>query len=143
MPRPLKDRPTSRVPAWLAQARFWTRREIRSARGASEDVMSDHRPRSRPADGGGLPEAIGRAGLIFRRNNMDSLVNCIHRVLESPALERLLRDAAPMHLSAHLPHIVAKKYLQVIGEAFSGGNKLIRMNYEVSQQSEPSDPSGF
>jgi glycosyltransferase involved in cell wall biosynthesis len=72
------------------------------------------------SDGGGLPEAIGKAGLIFRRNNMDSLVNCIRRVLESPALERLLRDAAPMHLAAHLPHIVAKKYLQVIGEALNG-----------------------
>ena len=69
------------------------------------------------SDGGGLPEAIGRAGLTFHRNDTDNLVNCIRRVLDNPALEKLLRDAAPMHLAAHLPHIVAKKYLQVIDEA--------------------------
>ncbi|HEX6428331.1 MAG TPA: glycosyltransferase family 4 protein [Niastella sp.] len=79
------------------------------------------------SDGGGLPEAIGKAGLIFHRNDTDSLVNCIRRVLENPTLERLLRDAAPMHLAAHLPHIVAKKYLQVMGEAlkkyYTHGNR--------------------
>jgi glycosyltransferase involved in cell wall biosynthesis len=75
------------------------------------------------SDGGGLPEAIGKAGLTFKRNDPDSLVNCISRVLENPALESLLRDAAPAHLAAHLPHIVAKEYLQVIGEAFNRKKK--------------------
>jgi hypothetical protein len=37
--------------------------------------------------------------------------------MENPALDRQLRDAARMHLAAHLPHIVAQKYLQVIENA--------------------------
>jgi len=71
------------------------------------------------SDGGGLPEAIGRAGLIFHRNNMDSLVNCIRRIMGDPTLDRQLRDAAPLHLEAHLPGLVAKIYLQVIEKAFN------------------------
>ena len=71
------------------------------------------------SDGGGLPEAIGRAGLIFQRNDISSLVNCMHRIMENPALDRQLREAAPGHLAAHLPYIVANKYLQVIENAFN------------------------
>jgi glycosyltransferase involved in cell wall biosynthesis len=72
------------------------------------------------SDGGGLPEAVGKAGLTFHRNDIDSLVECIHKILENPGLDRFLRNAAPMHLASHLPHIVAKKYLQVMEAAFNG-----------------------
>ena len=71
------------------------------------------------SNGGGLPEAIGRAGLVFSRNKIDSLVNCISRLLNDPPLEQLLRNAAPAHLAAHQPHIVAQKYLQVLEHAFN------------------------
>lgn len=71
------------------------------------------------SNGGGLPEAIGRAGLVFSRNNIDSLVSCITRLLDNPSLEQLLRDAAPAHLAAHQPQIVAQKYLQVFEQAFN------------------------
>lgn len=71
------------------------------------------------SNGGGLPEAIGKAGLTFERNDIDSLVNCIRRVMENPALDRFLRDAAPLHLKEHHPHHVAQKYLQVIEQAFN------------------------
>jgi glycosyltransferase involved in cell wall biosynthesis len=71
------------------------------------------------SDGGGLPEAIGKAGLTFKRNDINSLVSCIRRIMENPALDRLLRDAAPLHLKEHHPLIVAQKYLQVIGNAFN------------------------
>ena len=76
------------------------------------------------SDGGGLPEAIGRAGLTFKRNDIDSLVHCMRRVLENPALDKFLRDAAPQHLQAHHPHIVAQKYLQVIAQAFNNKNNM-------------------
>lgn len=71
------------------------------------------------SDGGGLPEAIGNAGLVFRRNDIGSLVNSMYRVMKNPALDRQLRDAAPGHLAAHLPQVVVSKYLQVIEKAFN------------------------
>jgi glycosyltransferase involved in cell wall biosynthesis len=72
------------------------------------------------SDGGGLPEAIGKAGLTFKRNDTDSLVHCIRRVMENPALYKLLRDAAPQHLKEHYPQVVAQKYLQVMESACNG-----------------------
>ncbi|MEP6747113.1 MAG: glycosyltransferase family 4 protein [Bacteroidota bacterium] len=70
------------------------------------------------SDGGGLPEAVGNAGLTFRRNDIESFVTCIRRLLNDPKLERQLREAAPAHLAAHHPRLVARKYLQVIQKAF-------------------------
>ncbi|GAC1596977.1 MAG: glycosyltransferase family 4 protein [Chitinophagaceae bacterium] len=71
------------------------------------------------SDGGGLPEAIGNAGLIFRRNDVESLVTAIRRIMGDPKLDRQLREAAPAHLAAHHPRVIAKKYLQVVEKAFN------------------------
>lgn len=71
------------------------------------------------SDGGGLPEAIGSAGLTFQRNNTESLVHCIRRIRKDQDLERRLRGEAPRHLGAHHPSIVARDYLQVIENVFS------------------------
>lgn len=88
------------------------------------------------SNGGGLPEAIGRAGLAFNRNDTNSLVNCMLRILENPALEDLLREAAPAHLAAHHPHIVAQRYLHAIGEAFTR-KKYIHGNQPKTQTHQP------
>ena len=69
------------------------------------------------SDGGGLPEAVGNAGLTFRRNDIESFVNCIRRLMNDPKLERQLREAAPAHLADHHPRIISRKYLQVIQKA--------------------------
>ncbi|HEU5145935.1 MAG TPA: glycosyltransferase family 4 protein [Chryseosolibacter sp.] len=69
------------------------------------------------SDGGGLPDAVGNAGLVFSRGNMDALVNCILNVLHDEVLQAKLRSAAPGHLASHHPEVVAGKYLNVIKEA--------------------------
>jgi glycosyltransferase involved in cell wall biosynthesis len=71
------------------------------------------------SDGGGLPEAVGNAGLTFRRNDMESLVMCIRRLINDPKLERRLRETAPAHLAAHHPQVISRKYLQVLEKAFN------------------------
>jgi glycosyltransferase involved in cell wall biosynthesis len=71
------------------------------------------------SDGGGLPEAIGNAGLVFRRNDIDSLVKSMRNIMENQVLAQQLRDAAPLHLAAHLPDIVARKYWLVLEKAFN------------------------
>jgi glycosyltransferase involved in cell wall biosynthesis len=71
------------------------------------------------SDGGGLPEAVGDAGLTFKRGDVDALVACIRRVVGDPALEQRLLAAAPAHLAAHHSDIVARQYLAVFQECIS------------------------
>lgn len=70
------------------------------------------------SDGGGLPDAVGNAGLKFKRGDVEDMVECIIKLLDNPILEQQLRLAAKTHLTAHLPDIICKKYLRVIQEAF-------------------------
>jgi glycosyltransferase involved in cell wall biosynthesis len=71
------------------------------------------------SNGGGLPDAVGNAGLIFRRGDVDDLVNTIRRVLKSKALQTQLLNAAQLHLKLHYTDVIAKKYLDVIEAAVS------------------------
>ena len=66
------------------------------------------------SDGGGLPDAVGKAGLTFSRGDVAALAGCMRQVLRSPALEAELRAAAPGHLAGHHPQRVAQRYLEMI-----------------------------
>ncbi|MEO6546454.1 MAG: glycosyltransferase family 4 protein [Ferruginibacter sp.] len=66
------------------------------------------------SDGGGLVDAIGNAGLSFKRGDVASLADCIRHVIEYPAVEQQLRENAPAHLSTHLPEKVSERYLSVL-----------------------------
>lgn len=69
------------------------------------------------SDGGGLPNAIGNAGLSFHRGSVNSLTNTITEILNNPDLEQQLKNAADVHLKAHYPDRVAQLYLKVIDSA--------------------------
>ncbi|MFD1467577.1 glycosyltransferase family 4 protein [Hymenobacter caeli] len=75
------------------------------------------------SDSDGLPDAAGKAGFVFRRGDVDALADAISHVLSSPAIEQQLRAAAPAHLAAHLPDVVARRYLKLLEAAHSGGRK--------------------
>lgn len=66
------------------------------------------------ADGGGLPAAIGDAGLVFKRGDEDSLASCMIQILNDADLEDKLRGLAKRHLQTYEPTIVANSYLRVI-----------------------------
>jgi glycosyltransferase involved in cell wall biosynthesis len=70
------------------------------------------------SDSGGLPDAVGNAGLTFKRASLDELVKTILDLLERPELEKELREQAVFQLKDHLPEVVSKRYLEVIGKAF-------------------------
>jgi glycosyltransferase involved in cell wall biosynthesis len=72
------------------------------------------------SDGGGLPDAVGDAGLVFKRSSIDGLVETLQGLLNDPELEDRLRRNAPGHLEQHLPEVVGRKYLRVIENAFNG-----------------------
>lgn len=75
------------------------------------------------SDGGGLPDAIGNAGISFTRGNVDALVNAICTIIADPDLEKKLRDAAPNHLNKHQPEVVSRKYLEVVEKAMVKSSK--------------------
>lgn len=70
------------------------------------------------ANTGGLPEAVGIAGLTFLGNNVKSLVESINLVMNNIELQQQLRHHAKNHLKAHHPDTVIKRYLTVIENTY-------------------------
>ncbi len=70
------------------------------------------------SDGGGLPEAIGNGGLIFKRGNLDHLYDCMQNVIGNRLLQEQYRSQAENHLMRHRSSIIAQKYIEVIEYTF-------------------------
>lgn len=71
------------------------------------------------SDGGGLPDAIGDAGLSFSRGNVHSFFMTIKKIIHEEALEQQLLVNARDHLAKHTMDVVGKKYLSVLEKAIS------------------------
>jgi glycogen(starch) synthase len=65
------------------------------------------------ADTGGLPEAIGPAGLIFRGGDARDLAAKLRMLLRDPDQADSIRNATPAHLAMHQPAVVAARYLEI------------------------------
>ena len=66
------------------------------------------------SDGGGLPEAVGNAGVIFERGRIESLIAVTKRLVQNPAQQAKCRAAANQHLSAFSIESITRKFLDVI-----------------------------
>ncbi|KJD34913.1 glycosyl transferase group 1 [Tamlana sedimentorum] len=66
------------------------------------------------SNGGGLPDAVGKAGLVFKRGDLNDLISIIESVIDDLELQSQLKIRAKVHLKEHLPNVVARKYLDVI-----------------------------
>jgi glycosyltransferase involved in cell wall biosynthesis len=66
------------------------------------------------SDGGGLPDAVGKAGLVFKRGDAAALAAQMIALKNSSEMQEGLRKAAAAHLIAHQSKNVADKYLAVI-----------------------------
>lgn len=75
------------------------------------------------ADAGGLPEAVGLAGILFSRGNVNDLVSKTLQVLRDNDLENQYRAQIQNHLNYHQSNLVAKRYLDVIESAASSFSK--------------------
>jgi glycosyltransferase involved in cell wall biosynthesis len=69
------------------------------------------------SNGGGLPDAVGNAGLVVERGNVDALTKGIQTLFNDTELEQQLRNAATTHLANHHPNVVSKKYLALVEAA--------------------------
>jgi len=71
------------------------------------------------SDGGGLPEAVGPAGLTFRRGSIPDLADRLRYLLEHPESREQLRTRAAAHLARHRPALVAQQYLELFKVAMT------------------------
>jgi glycosyltransferase involved in cell wall biosynthesis len=69
------------------------------------------------SSGGGLPDAVGDAGLIFESGNVDSLAMLMHRIYSNVGEQNRIFKLAKGHLANHHPQTVAAKYLKVFKSA--------------------------
>ncbi|RKS53948.1 glycosyltransferase involved in cell wall biosynthesis [Gillisia mitskevichiae] len=70
------------------------------------------------ADGGGLPEAVGNAGIIFKRNDISSLYIEVTNLIQNPQFEMEIRNKLSKHLSNHTSEIVCSKYFKAITKLY-------------------------
>ncbi|MFN9661025.1 MAG: glycosyltransferase family 4 protein [Cyanobacteriota bacterium] len=66
------------------------------------------------SDGGGLPDAVGRAGLLFQRGDYRDLKAKLSQLLESSKLRHELRSRAASHLAFFHESIVCRRYLDIL-----------------------------
>lgn len=65
------------------------------------------------SDGGGLPEAAGGNGMVFKRGNVDELAACMMKALQTTHENILDNPGVKQHLHAHTIPVIAEKYLQL------------------------------
>jgi glycosyltransferase involved in cell wall biosynthesis len=69
------------------------------------------------SNAGGLPDAIGPAGLLFERGNAADLARQLRRLLTDSALRQSLRDKAVGHLDPRREEVVCAEYLRILETA--------------------------
>lgn len=69
------------------------------------------------SNAGGLPDAVGEAGLIYERGNLKELISCIIEITNNDKLNVKLKKQAGRHLTNHTQEIVSERYLRVIESA--------------------------
>lgn len=70
------------------------------------------------SNGGGLPEAVGDAGIIFKRNDLQSFYENVRFLLNNPTVEGALRKNFSKHLDAHRSFTISKAYQTVLEQDF-------------------------
>lgn len=66
------------------------------------------------SSGGGLPDAIGPCGLLFRNNDLDGLVKILADLLNGKERHDVFLSRRGEHLSKFTPAVVAGRYMEVI-----------------------------
>lgn len=69
------------------------------------------------SDGGGLPDAVGSAGVLFRRGDQGDLESQLSRLLLDEPWRHQLRARATDHLQAFHQDVVCNRYLTVLKQA--------------------------
>lgn len=65
---------------------------------------------------GGLPEAVGNAGLIFQKNNLNDLVATMEKITTNETMQQNLINRRNTHLKKYHSDRVAKKYISYVNQ---------------------------
>ena len=66
------------------------------------------------SDGGGLPEAVGPAGLLFKRGDQADLTAKLEFLIADGDMRSMLRSQAPGHLAKFQEDVVCNRYLNYL-----------------------------
>ena len=66
------------------------------------------------SDGGGLPDAVGPAGLLFKRGDQADLTAKLECLIADGYLRSMLRSQAPGHLAKFQEDVVCNRYLNYL-----------------------------
>ena len=75
------------------------------------------------SDGGGLPDAAGSAGLLFKRGDQADLSLKLEKLIQDSDLRSKLRSRAPAHLSQFCQDVISNRYTMEIENLFNGNHK--------------------
>lgn len=78
------------------------------------------------SDGGGLPDAVGKAGVTFKRGCIDDLVKKLNLILGDPNIEVNIRSHIKEHLSNHQEDVVCSRYLEILKKSYD--KKILRIS---------------
>lgn len=69
------------------------------------------------SNGGGMTEAVGKAGFIFKRNDINDMADTMQNVLTDNSVINTVRSNTASHLQEHTSNLVSKKYFDIIQAA--------------------------
>jgi glycosyltransferase involved in cell wall biosynthesis len=75
------------------------------------------------ADSGGLPDAVGDAGVVVPQADPAALASEIRTLYGDEARLRMLRSRAPDHLARHTREAIADRYLGILANAAAAGTR--------------------
>ena len=70
------------------------------------------------SDGGGLPDAVGPCGILFRRGDVVDLGLKLRLLIQDYNLRTTLRNAAKTHLEKFQPDFVCSRYLETLERVY-------------------------
>lgn len=65
------------------------------------------------SDGGGLPEAVGNAGVVFKRNDLQDFIEKLSGLSNNIVQQHVYVLRQQSHLKSYLPETISKAYLEV------------------------------
>jgi glycosyltransferase involved in cell wall biosynthesis len=68
--------------------------------------------------GGGLPDAIGQCGVLFKNGDAADLARAIREIIENQDLAARCRQAVPQHINDHKSETIAGRYLEIFERVF-------------------------
>jgi len=71
------------------------------------------------SDGGGLPDAVGEAGILFKRNSVQDLTDKAYELLTNTYQQKYLLDNTEVHLANHTENKVGQRYFDVLVKAYN------------------------